>query len=178
LEAAHDDEPERARAALHPGDGEQDGEEGEDGEAKVEGPGAAVDVAKPAKADDEHGGDDEESEDEPEQVVGVARLERIDRDALEDVRERDEQDRRVDGGDEYAKRGVGERDPLVVRRDGVAMVVESLGGLGGGGFDATRLRLIEPGEAISSVMAIIVGGAHRRLIVATKCLRKREISLV
>ena len=62
---------------------------GEDREAEVVGLGAAVDVAEPTEADDEHRGHDEEAEDQPQQVVRVARLQRVDVDALEDVRQRD-----------------------------------------------------------------------------------------
>src|ERR1019366_6128007 len=66
-----------------------------------------------AEAHHQHAADDEEAQDHPEQVEGVAGPERIDADAAEDVRQRDEQDGRVDGGHQHAERGVGQDRPLV-----------------------------------------------------------------
>src|SRR5574337_618133 len=80
----HQDQPERARAPLKPGEREQDREEGEDGEAEVEHLHAAVDVAQAPEADEQHRRHDEEAEDQPEQVAGVAGRERVDPDPAED----------------------------------------------------------------------------------------------
>jgi hypothetical protein len=110
----HQDQPERTGAAVQPRDREQDREEGEDREAEIEHPHAAVHVAEPAEADEQHGEHDEEAEEQPEEVARVARLERIDPDPAEDVRQRDQQDRAVDHREQRPERRVRERHPLVV----------------------------------------------------------------
>ena len=84
-----------------------------DDEAEVVHPHPAEHVAEPAEADHEHARDDQEAEDHPEQVEAVARLQRIEVDAAEDVRHRDQHDRRVDRREQHAERRVRERDPLV-----------------------------------------------------------------
>ena len=99
--------------AGHPGDGQQQREEGEDGEAQVVHADPAVDVAHPAQADHQHAGDDQEAEDHPQQVEAVARLERVDADPPEDVGQGDEHDRAVDGGHEHAEGRDEQRHPLV-----------------------------------------------------------------
>ena len=83
------------------------------GEAEVVHPDPAVHVADPPEAHHQHGGDHEESHDQPEQVAGVLRLQRVELDALEDVGQGDQQDRRVDRDHQHAERGVRQRDPLV-----------------------------------------------------------------
>jgi hypothetical protein len=114
LSDAHQDQPERRRSAVQPGDREEDREEGEDGEAEVEHPHPAVDVAEPAEADEQHRHHDHEAEDQPEEVARVAGRERVDADAAEDVGQRDEQDRGVDRRHQHPERRVRERHPLVV----------------------------------------------------------------
>ena len=109
----HADHPDRGRAAAHPRDRQQDRAEREHGEAEVVHPHAPVDVAEAAEAHDEHRRDDEEAQDHPQQVVGVAGGERVDVDAAEDVRQGDQQDRRVHGRHQDAERRVREGDPLV-----------------------------------------------------------------
>ena len=114
LPDAHRDQPERARAPVHPGDRQEDGEDGEDREAEVVHLHAAVDVAQPAEAHDQDRDHDEEAEDQPEQVARVAGSERVDPDAAKDVRQRDQEDRTVDRGKEHPERRVRERHPLVL----------------------------------------------------------------
>jgi hypothetical protein len=107
-----------AACPVGPGDGEQQGEEGEDGEAQVVDPDPAVDVAQPAQGDHQHAGHHQEAEDHPQQVEGVPRLERIDPDPPEDVGQGDEDDGAVDRGHEHPQGGDEERRPLVARCPG------------------------------------------------------------
>ena len=67
--------------AGHPGDAEEQREEGEDGEAEVVHADPAVDVAQAAEAHHQHAGDDEEAEDHPEQEEGVGGQEGVEVDA-------------------------------------------------------------------------------------------------
>ncbi len=60
------------------------------------------------------GRDDHVAHHQPEQVARVAGGERVDPEAAEDVGQRDEQDRAVDGRDEHAERRVRQDDPLRV----------------------------------------------------------------
>ena len=78
------------------------------------------------KLHDEDGRDDHEAHHHPQQDGGVARLQRVDADAAEDVRQRDQHDRRVDGDHQHAERGVGQGDPLVARADGRSGLRRSL----------------------------------------------------
>lgn len=109
------DQPDRGGVPAHPGDREHDRRDGEDQEAEVVHPGAAVDVAEPPERDHQHGGHHQEAQHHPEQITGVARVQRVDPDALEDVRQRDQHDRRVDRRDQQTERRVRQRDPLVPR---------------------------------------------------------------
>ena len=97
----------------HPVDGQEQRRERVDDEAEVVHPHAAEEVAEPAEADDEHARDDEEAEDHPEQVEAVPRLERVEADAAEDVRHRDQHDRAVDRREQHSERRVRQRDPFV-----------------------------------------------------------------
>ncbi len=103
------------RVTGHPRDAEQQGEQGEDGEAEVVGAHPAVDVAHAAEADHQHAGDDQEAQDHPEQVERVARLEWIEPDPPKDVGQGDEDDGSVDGGHQHPERRDEQGDPLVVR---------------------------------------------------------------
>ena len=103
LEDPHDDQPQGGGGAGHPGDGQEQREEGVDGEAEVVHLHPAVHVAQAAQADHEDAADDEEAQDHPEQVEGVAGEQRVDADAPEDVRQGDEHDGRVDGGHQHAR---------------------------------------------------------------------------
>jgi hypothetical protein len=62
--------------------------------------------AEPAEADDQHAGHDEVAEDHPQQIEGVGRLQRVELDAAEDVRHRDQGDRGVERRQEHAERRV------------------------------------------------------------------------
>ncbi len=107
------DEVERARPPRHPVHREDERGDGVDREAEVVHLHAAVHVSEAPERDDEDARDDEEREDHPEQVEAVPRLEGIELDPPEDVRERDQHDRRVDRRHHHAEGGVRERDPLV-----------------------------------------------------------------
>ena len=91
--------------------------EAEDREPGVVHPHPAVDVAQPAEGDHQHGRHDQVAHQHPEQVADVARGQRVELDAAEDGRQRDDHDRGVDGGRQHAQRGVGQRQPLVVRSE-------------------------------------------------------------
>ena len=82
-----------AGAAGQPVDGQEQRGDRVDDEAEVVDADPAVHVAEPAEADDEHARDDEEAEDHPQQVEAVGRDERVEMDAAEDGRHRDQRDR-------------------------------------------------------------------------------------
>ena len=92
---------------------EQQGKEGEDGEAQVVDPHSPVHVAQAAQADDQHAGHHHEAEDHPQQVEAVARQERVEADAPEDGGHGDQDDRGVDRHHQDAHGGVDQGDPLV-----------------------------------------------------------------
>ena len=115
LADAHHDQPHRAGPAGEGVHREQHGEDGEHEEAEVVHLDAAVHVAEAPQRHHQDGGDDEEAHDDPEQVADVARLERVEVDAPEDGRQRDDHDRGVDRGHQHAERGVGQGHPAVVR---------------------------------------------------------------
>ncbi len=113
LEDADDDQPQPCRSPVHPGDRQQQGEEGEEREPEVVHPHAAVHVAQATKAHDQDAGDHEEAEDHPQEVEAVARLERIEVDASEDVGQGDQHDRGVDRGHQHAQGRDRQGRPLV-----------------------------------------------------------------
>ena len=76
---------------------------GEDHEADLEHAHAAVHVADAAGRHDERGRDQAVAHEDPEQVGEVARVERVQVDAAEDRRQRDQQARGVDHGHEHAE---------------------------------------------------------------------------
>jgi hypothetical protein len=88
---------------------------------RVVDPDAAEHVAYSPDGDDEDGLHQPVAHDHPEQVADVARRERIEVDAPEDRRQRDDDDRTVELGHEHGGGGVRERHPLVAlvrpRRD-------------------------------------------------------------
>ena len=103
-----------AADAGHPGDRQQDREDREDGEAEDEHPDPAEHVADASEADHQHAGDQHESHQDPQEVGRVPRRQRVELDPPEDVGQRDQQDRAVDGRHEDAERRVRQGDPLVV----------------------------------------------------------------
>ena len=115
-DALHDPEHDqvvRAGAAGHPVDREQQRRDRVDDEAEVVDPHPAEHVAEAAEADDQHARDDEVAEDHPQQVEAVGRQQRVEVDAAEDVRHRDQRDRRVERGEQDRERRVREDQPLV-----------------------------------------------------------------
>ena len=94
---------------------------------------AAEHVAQPPERDHQHRGDHEETHEHPQQVARVAGAQRVEPDPAEDVGQRDQHDRLVDGRHQHAERGVRQRDPLVVRaglgRPGSARTQRTLRGL-------------------------------------------------
>src|SRR5262249_36359935 len=75
-------------------------------------PHAPEHVAEPAEADDQHARDDHVPQDHPQQVEAVARHQRVQADAAEDVRHRDDRDRGVERRQQDPERAVGQGDPL------------------------------------------------------------------
>ncbi len=94
---------------------QRDGRDGEHGEAEVVDPHPAEHVAEPAERDHQHRGDHQVAHQHPQQVADVAGGQRVQADAAEDRRQRDQHDRGVDRRQQRAQRGVRQRDPLVVR---------------------------------------------------------------
>ncbi len=109
------DEPQGRRTAIHPGEGQQDGGNGENRETHVVHADASVHVPETPEGHDQDGCDDQEAQHHPQQIAGVTRLQRVDVDSAEDVRQSDQDDRGVDRGHEDAQRGVGQRNPLVLQ---------------------------------------------------------------
>jgi hypothetical protein len=125
LHDPEDQQPERARAPGHPVDGQQQRRHGVDDEAEVVHPAPAEQVTKAADADHEHAAGHQVAEDHPQQVRAVAWHQRVEADAAEDVRHRDDHDRRVDGGQHAAAGGTISAD-------------EGQGGIGAADFLAAR----------------------------------------
>ena len=103
LHDAEDDQVARAGAAGHPVDREQQRGDRVDDEAEVVDPHAAEHVAEAAEADDQHARHDHVAEDHPQQVEAVGRHERVEVDAAEDVRHRDQRDRRVERREQHRR---------------------------------------------------------------------------
>jgi hypothetical protein len=99
--------------ALERVEGQPDGREGEDEEAEVVDLYPAEDVTEPAQGDDEDRLHEQVPHDHPQQVRHVAGGERVQLDAAEDGRQRDDDDRPVDGRHEHRERRVRQGDPLV-----------------------------------------------------------------
>ena len=118
----HGDEPDRTLGPGEPGHRQEDGEDREDGEAEVEDLDPAEHVAHAAQADDQHGQHDHEAHQHPQHVAGVAGRERVEVDAAEDVRQRNEDDRLVDEHHQRAQGDGGEGDPPVMGRLGCQQV--------------------------------------------------------
>ena len=100
--------------AGEPVDRQEQRRHGVDDEAEVVDLHAPVHVAEPAERDDQHAGHDQVAEDHPQQVEGVLGPQRVEVDAAEDVRHRDQRDRRVQRRQQDGERGVREGDPLVL----------------------------------------------------------------
>ncbi len=92
---------------------QQDRRAGEHHEAGVVDPHPAVHVAEAAEGDDQHRLHQQVPHDHPQQVADVPRRERIEVDAAEDRRQRDDDDRAVERRHEHRQRRVRQRDPLV-----------------------------------------------------------------
>ena len=113
----HGDEPEGAGGSVEPGHGQQHREDGEDGETDVKirtrpkmsptRPSVTTSTASTTHEPHQH----------PEHVAGVAGRERVEVDAPEDVRQRDEHDRLVDE-DHQGAQGDRRRAPTNGNRDG------------------------------------------------------------
>ena len=87
--------------------------EGEHDEAGVVDPDSAEHVAQAADGDDEHGLDEPVPHDHPQQVADVARRQRVQVDAAEDRRQRDDDDRSVERGHEHGRGRVRQGHPFV-----------------------------------------------------------------
>src|SRR5215469_14916988 len=115
LHDPHADQPPGGGGAVHPRDGQQDGEHREHRETKVIHPNPAKEITESAEADHEHCSDHQVAHQHPEQQARISRLERVDADPAEDVGEGDQHHGAVDGGHQHAQRGVRQGDPLVVQ---------------------------------------------------------------
>jgi len=107
------DQPQRTAGGVERVDGQCDRGEREDHKPEVVQLDPAVHVAKPAQRHHQYRRDQQEPHQDPEQVADVAGSQRVEMDAVEDRRQRDDHDRRVDRGQQHAQRRVGQRDPLV-----------------------------------------------------------------
>ena len=92
---------------------EQDRRRGEHREARVVDLDPAEHVAEAAEADHEHGLDQPVPHDHPQQVADVAGRQRVQVDAAEDGRQRDDDDGSVEGGHEHGCGRVGQGHPAV-----------------------------------------------------------------
>ena len=117
LEDPPADQPQGAVTALEGIEREQDGRHGEHREARVVDLDPAEHVAEPAQGDHQHGLDQPVAHDHPQQVADVARRQRVQVDAAEDGRQRDDDDRAIERGHEHRRGRVGQGHPPVpVRR--------------------------------------------------------------
>ena len=107
------DEPQRAVRALERVEGQPDRGQGEDDEAEVVDLHPAEHVAEPAEGDHEDRLHEQVPHDHPQQVGHVARGKRVEVDAAEDRRHRDDDDGTVDRRHDHGESGVRERYPLV-----------------------------------------------------------------
>ena len=113
LDEPPQDEPQRAGATVIGVQREEHRRQGEHGEAEVVDAHPAHDVAERTEADHQHRGHEEVALQEPQQVAHVAGRQGIDADPAEDRRQRDQDDRRVDGRHEDAQGRIGEGYPFV-----------------------------------------------------------------
>jgi hypothetical protein len=89
-------QPERPAAHVEGVERQRDGPEREDDEAEVVDADPAEHVAEAAERHDQHRGHHQVAHQHPQQIADVSRRERVEADATEDGRQRDEDDRRVD----------------------------------------------------------------------------------
>ena len=94
-------------------DRQEDGGDGEDGEARVVDLHPAEHVAQPAQGDDEDRLHEAVAHDHPEQEGDVAGSQRVEMDAAEDGGQGDDDDGAVEHGHEGGSRRVGQGGPLV-----------------------------------------------------------------
>ena len=113
LEHPPADQPHRALAALEGIEGEQDGGCGEHRETRVVDLDPAEHVAEAAQGDHQHRLDQPVTHDHPEQVADVARRQRVQVNAAEDGRQRDDDDGAVQRGHEHRRGRVGQGHPPV-----------------------------------------------------------------
>ena len=167
LDDPADDQPIRADRSGERIDGQHQRRRGVDDKPEVVHLHPAEHVAEPAETDDQHTADDQEAEDHPEQIERVARLKRIQADAAKDVGHRDQHDRRVDRRQHHADRGVGQRQPLVARRDlGPTM------GRAAGGRRGRRRRGRDVGRWLMRIEAV-VHLSDRTCLFERRCLSAR-----
>jgi hypothetical protein len=107
------DQPDGAPAGLERVKREQDRGEREHDETGVVDLHPAVHVAEAAEADHEHRLHEPVTHDHPQQVEDAAGSERVQPDATEDGRQRDDHDRAVERGHEHGGGGVRQRYPPV-----------------------------------------------------------------
>ena len=107
------DQPHRGVGADERVEGQQDRGNREHGEAAVVDPDASEHVTEPADRDDQDGLHQPVAHDHPQQVGDVARRQRVQVDAAEDRRQRDQHDGAIQGRHEHRGCGVGQRRPLV-----------------------------------------------------------------
>ncbi len=108
-----DDQPHGTSPAGERVERECDSCKGEDHEAEVVDLDSTIDVTESPEADDENRRHQDVAHEHPEQVAGVARVERVDLDALEDRRQRNQDDGSVDCCHQDAERRIAQRHPLV-----------------------------------------------------------------
>ncbi len=116
LEEAQDHEVGGAGGTGHPVDREQQRRHRVDHESEVVDAHPAEHVAESPEADDQHARDDQIAEHHPQQVEAVARCQRVQLDAAEDVRHRDDRDRAVERREQNRECRIRQRDPFVVAR--------------------------------------------------------------
>ena len=110
------DQVDRAVAAVHPVDGEQERRDRVDHEAEPVDLDPPDHVPQSPEADDEDARHDEIAEDHPQQIERVRGDERVEMDAAEDVGHRDDRDRPVQSSQQHRQGGVHQGNPLVAIR--------------------------------------------------------------
>ena len=113
LDDAESDQPQGPAGADQRINGQEDRRDREHDKAEVVDLHPAEHVAQPAERHHQDSLDEQVPDDHPQQVADVARRQRVEVDAAEDGRHRDDHDRGVDRRHRHAQGGVGQRDPLV-----------------------------------------------------------------
>ena len=113
LDHAPANQPHRAAAEVKRVERQRNGGDRENRETEVVDAHPAEDVAEAPEREDEHRGHHQVAHQHPQQVADVSWRQRVQADAAENGRQRDQHDRGIDGSQQRAQCRVGQGNPLV-----------------------------------------------------------------